>query len=78
MKVKELTEQLRDMNPETEVLVSSDAEGNRINAVHEADTTWAMKEEYGRMVEWVGVADEDVGTEYEREHVQRVVIIWPC
>jgi hypothetical protein len=78
VKVKELTEQLRDMNPETEVLVSSDAEGNHINGVYEADTSWAMKESYGRQVEWGVIADEDVGTEYERDDCERVVIIWPC
>ena len=73
MNVETLIQALSSFNPDAEVLVSSDAEGNRINSVYEVfdgaveslDDSWIEL-----------IADEDLEY-FEDEETIPVVVIWP-
>lgn len=85
MKVKELREKLEDCDPEEEVYVSVDPEGNAFKELYGVDNEFALNTE-GRFPDgpWLresaltekrkkhGWSEEDVN-----EDAENVVILWP-
>lgn len=75
MKVHELITLLQDLPEDHEVYVSSDEEGNTITRLAVADESWGFPERDGYRLDTV--ADEDVGTEYDKEDLVQAVVLWP-
>lgn len=75
MRVRELIEHLNELNPDREVYISSDEEGNNHRRLYMAQEGW-YHEEAG----WSGgpgpVADEDIGPEYDEEECFKAVTLW--
>lgn len=73
MKVKDLIEQLKQEDPEREVVCMKDAEGNDFSPLHEIDTgayransTWSGEHGFEAMTDALreqGFSDEDVMTD---------------
>lgn len=72
MLVKELIEHLQKLDPELEVYTAKDEEGNGYN-----QTYFAPSEEYafidGREIDVLH--PDDVGTEYDKRDLTRIVVI---
>ena len=73
--VGELIEKLLTLDPTLIVTLSGDPEGNRLRTIYGVGLQWYEKFEGDN--EWLeGVADEDVGTEYNEDDLIRVAEIW--
>ncbi len=74
MKVKELMNELKDVDPEREVVLSKDAEGNDYRFLYTLDTDmfFDTKELY--------VFDEEERKEehYPTKDCVKAVVLWPC
>lgn len=76
MKVSELIQILQEVPGDTEVFVSSDAEGNRINSVYEAHTALRDVED----TENYPIHEDDIADypeDYEDVTLVESVFIWP-
>lgn len=84
MKVKELVDKLQNCNPEEEVYVAADSEGNNFRELYGVDNDFALEtgDGYRAHGPWLreldeqrkqhGYTEEDVN-----EDAEDVVILWP-
>lgn len=80
MKVEELIEELEKCDPDEEVYLSIDPEGNHFRSVHEVDSNSAM-DEHGDIylrnltdeLEELGYSELDVAP----DDAENVTVIWP-
>jgi hypothetical protein len=72
MKAADLIKRLETLAPDTEVYIASDEEWNSIREVYAVDYGWLMDDGY----EVHGVADEDVGSEYDESELTRGATLW--
>jgi hypothetical protein len=76
LKVKELIECLQGLDPELEVYVARDAEGNGFNFCNGAWEYFTTSTRPGAYFIDDVLAEEDVA-EYEADDIRKVVVIWP-
>ena len=76
MKVKELLVKLARMNPETEVLVACDAEGNRFSVLTDIDEALTPKAHEAPAWDCTIRVAEELEPE-ELNDYRGVVILWP-
>ena len=71
MKVKELIERLQESNPEHDVVLSADPEGNGYSKAHSTAELWFHEREV--------YSDEDLESKYapHRCGCEEVFVIWP-
>lgn len=72
MKVRDLTTKLANLNPELDVIMSKDPEGNRFYSLDEVESAYAYPNDW----EWEFVHPDDVA-EYEGNELTEVVVLWP-
>ena len=86
MKVKDLIKILQTVDPDTKVLISSDAEGNSFSELADCETSYACRNDYESrhgMVYEVGIKtltpelEEDGYTEEDVVDGESCVILWP-
>lgn len=73
--VGQLKEQLDKYPTDMKVYLPSDEEGNSYNVLYELTESWFM--EGDNAYDRTAVHPNDVGTEYEEEHLIKVVLLWP-
>lgn len=88
MKVKDLIEELSKMNPEHEVIMQKDSEGNGYsplhnlfdNSVYVPDSNWSgciYVDELNSELIGQGFSEEDLCPDDERENGQKCVVLAP-
>lgn len=70
MTVTELIEQLKKLDGNLQVIMSSDPEGNDFRSLYQAEQEWCTSEDEP-------VHPDDIGTEYEESDLQQKVVLWP-
>jgi len=76
MKVKHLNQILRDCDPNMEVILSTDAEGNRFETVGGATKTFYVRE--GKNEGYCPHPDDVLEMDEERRlSLKEVLLIWP-
>ena len=73
MKVREVMEQLKNIDPEREVVLSSDAEGNNYRMLYGLDSDMFYQTEEG----WVFDEQERVDEDYPLKDCIKAVVLWP-
>lgn len=73
MKVKRLIEQLKEIPEDTEVWLSSDAEGNNFNSLSESDLykVWFMDD-----YEFEFTVEDELNS-YPEDGLKDIVVLWP-
>ena len=81
MKIKELIEQLQGLDPELEVYVAADAEGNSFNRCGGAWEYYTESDEGDYSIEHVFSDEQEIDDffdgEFEPAECRKVAIIWP-
>lgn len=74
--VKDLKEALDKVPDDLVVLVAADEEGNSFKNVGAAQTDYALEFD-DDTYEFDIVAEDDIGSEYDKDEVMKVFVIWP-
>lgn len=73
MKVKELIEELSELDPELDIVISKDSEGNIFNPVFCVTSDGSYYEEETKDL----YLPEDLDDDFDFEGMYKVAIIWP-
>jgi hypothetical protein len=79
MKVKELIAELMECDPELDVILSSDEEGNSFKKLYSTDNYPCLSEGYflEEDAAYFNLDDDESLSEYDDSDLIRVICIWP-